>query len=215
MKMNGILFPKTRGVWSSMLRKLTTSVALSVLVAGSTSVCAQSDTQPAVDSGTNTAVEELDHNHSEATSHEHHVERMLELLGMPAQVNNATEEVLKLYSAKVDEGNTDPDLQRLVNAYQESLRKIVNSVLNWNSMKLSYISVYANQFSEDDVAAIISFLTSAAGQNFVTGQADAAVEIQQITKHIIEADMTESLTLLATQLREGLAKIQAAKNQSD
>ncbi|MBT8115817.1 MAG: hypothetical protein KJP04_10560 [Arenicella sp.] len=144
-------------------------------------------------------------------THEHNVEHMLELMGVPEQVDRAAGDVLKLYSAKVEAGNGDPIVQKLVDAYQQDATRLVYGTLGWANMKTTYIFSYANRMSEEDVVEVVSFLQSVGGQKFITSQADAGLEIQQTTQHLVEVDMAEPLAELGKKLRDGLAKVQAAQ----
>ena len=147
-------------------------------------------------------------------THEQNVETMLELMGVPAQVNLTASEVLKLYTAKVDIGNTDANIKMMVDAYQQDATQIIYSVLGWPSMKTTYISSYAKMMNEEDVAKVAGFLLSPGGQKFIASQASAGIEIGKITKHLMEADMAEPLLNLGKQLREGLDQLKYQKSQT-
>lgn len=151
------------------------------------------------------------HQH-EAQTHEQNVERMLELLGVPEQVNKAASEVLKIYSAKVTDDTIDPDIIKLVTAYQTDLQSIVSAVLSWNAIKPNYIRSYANRLSAEDVTNVEQFMASPSGQKFFDSQNTAGKEIQEITKHLIEADLAEPLKKLREQLQQGLAVLRPRQN---
>ena len=62
---------------------------------------------------------------TETENHYQQVEVMLELMGLPEQVDKSAGEVLKLYSAKVEDSNTDTNTKLIVDAYQRDATKIV------------------------------------------------------------------------------------------
>lgn len=139
------------------------------------------------------------------------VEELLELMGMPEQVNAAANRVLAQYSATVDEGNTDADLRKLVDAYQMDLEKIILPVLDWDGLKTTYIYSYSKRLNKKEVAKITKFYQSKAGQKFVSIQPESSAEIEKITRHLVESDIQEPLNALTRLFREGLAKHKTLK----
>lgn len=151
------------------------------------------------------------HTHTFNDSHLQNVESMLELLGTPQQVNKVAADMMKLYSVKVDPGSIDPNMQKMLDAYQQAVSGVVNQVLGWGALKTTYINSYANRLSPQEVAAVSGFLLSPEGQKFSKVQQQAAADIQETTKHLAEVDMAPALTELATQLRLGLAQLKQAQ----
>jgi len=146
------------------------------------------------------------HQHEPTNQHNANVERMLELMRVPDQVNQAAADLVKLYSAKITGENIDSNTKNLIIAYQKDLEKIVSRVLSWDSIKPNYINSHANRMSELEVQAVIQFFESSYGQAFISHQNSATEELKQTTKHLVEADMAEPLAQLGKQLRDGLAK---------
>ena len=153
-----------------------------------------------------------EHVHEDSDQHKENVERLLELMGVPAQVDNAAGEVLKIYSAKITDDKASDEFKKLVSAYQTDLQKMVAAVLSWEAIKPNYINIYARHLSPADVAGATQFIQSPAGQTFFAGQAAAGEEIQRVTKHLIQADLAEPLKQLSKLLREGLVKVRAAQD---
>jgi len=221
MKLIGVLFSMARCFETRAFYRRAASYALVLFVVTATNVSAQTDTQPlsltstASDSRTEIAAAQLDHQHPEGTTHEHNVEHLLELLNIPEQVDKAAAEVLKLFSVKMKPGNTDPTQKLIVDAYQQDAMQIVNSVVNWQAMKAFYVNSYASRMSEQDVAQLSDLVRSPVWQRFSAIQAAADAEIQQNTKRLMETNMTVELTQLRTQLRDGLAAVQAKQSKTN
>jgi hypothetical protein len=221
MRLIGILFSIARCFETRAFYRLTASYVLVLFFVTAANVYAQTDTQPltltptATHSHANIAAAQPDHQHPEGATHEHNVEHLLELLKFPEQVDKAADEVLKLFSVKLKPGNTDPTMKLIVDAYQQDATQMVNSVVSWQAMKVSYVNSYANRMSEQDVAQLSHALRSPAWQKFSATQAEAEAEIQQNTKRLMETNMTVELTQLRTQLRDGLAAIQAKQSETN
>lgn len=154
------------------------------------------------------------HTHTPDGSHMQNVETMLELIGVPAQVNKVAADMMTLYSAKVDPGNKDPNVQKIVATYQDSVRGVVDQVLSWEALKTTYISSYAKRMSPEEVAAVSGFLLSPEGEKFSKVQQQASIEIQGTAKHLAEVDMAPALAKLTNRLREGLMQIEQAHRGS-
>ena len=197
------------------VKTLMAKIALVVLLVGSANVHAQSEPQPKNDSQTEIAAAQLGHQHPQGTTHEHNVEHLLELLNIPEQVNKSAGEILKLYTVTLKPGNTNPTHKSIIEAYQQDATRIVSSVVGWQAMKASYINSYASRMSEQDVAQISDLLRSPVWQKFSVSQADAGTEILQKTKLVMETNMAAELAQLRTQLGDGLAAVQAKKNEAN
>lgn len=92
---------------------------------------------------------------------------------------------------------------------------MVNSVVGWQVMKAYYVNSYASRMSEQDVAQLSDLVRLPVWQRFNASQAAAGIEIQNNTKRLMETNMTAELTQLRTQLRDGLAALQAKKNETN
>lgn len=92
---------------------------------------------------------------------------------------------------------------------------MVNSVMGWQSMKAYYVNSYASRMGEQDVAQLNDLVRSPVWQKFSVAQAAAGAEIQQNTKRLMETTMTAKLTQLRTQLRDGLAAVQAKQSKTN
>jgi len=157
-----------------------------------------------------------EHSHAPVTDqHKKNVESMLELMGVPTQVDKAAANVLALYTPKTEKKNPDPNVNLVVDAYREDVKKVVNGVLSWNSLKPNYISSYSTRLTEEDVAAVNGFLISPAGQKFIKSREEATSEIELITQHLADEDIAKPLAELTNQLRDVLTKIQAAKQKNN
>ena len=215
MKLIGVPVFGVRALTPAVLSRFCVKFTLAFFIAAvSSSSFAQTNTESTHDSHSGMDAGE-NHSHAQGATHEHNVEHMLELLGVPEQVDKAAAEVLKLYSAKVAPDNTDENVKAIFDAYQQDATRIVYGVLRWDSLKPNYINSYASRMSEQDVAAFTDFLTSPVGQRYLASQTGAGLEIQQITKHLMEADMAEPLKSLGQELRDGLARLRAKQSTSN
>jgi hypothetical protein len=219
MKLIGVLFSMARCFETRAFYRWAASYALVLFVVTATNVYAQTDAQPlsqtptASDSQAENVAAQLDHQHPEGTTHEHNVEHLLELLNIPQQVDKAAAEVLKLFSVKMKPGNTDPTQKMIIDAYQQDATRLVNRVVGWQVMKAYYVNSYASRMSEQDVAQLSDLVRSPVWQRFNASQAAAGIEIQNNTKRLMETNMTAELTQLRTQLRDGLAAVQAKQSK--
>lgn len=151
------------------------------------------------------------HEHTKQDVHKANIEKMLEVIGVPSQVNQAAAGAIQLYSASVTDKEAGRLTKDLVAAYQKDLTAIVNSVLSWDALKPNYISTYAALMDETDVRQTLDFFESEIGQTYLRSQAQASSQIKVITTHLAEEDMAPLLIDLTKQLREGLTKVQSAK----
>lgn len=139
--------------------------------------------------------------------HKERVEQMLVLMGVPAQVNAAADNFKQIYSAKVDASQSDQNVVKVINAYQQDLGRLVDSVLGWDAIKQNYINVYARNLTPREVVYISAFLKSPSGVKFVSSQSAASQELINITEHLVEADLALPLKNLSIKLGDALTKL--------
>ena len=150
----------------------------------------------------------------DADAHSVQVERMLELMLVPDQVDKAANHVFKIYSAEVISNDVDENVRLIVDAYQKDLEALVYSVLGWERQKSIYVENYSARMNSQDVAAVIQFLESAPGKNLMVSQVSANEQIQQVVKHLVETNMSKPLVDLAKQFREIMADINVTKEET-
>ena len=153
-----------------------------------------------------------DPSHDAPRTHAQNVEYMLELMRVPAQVDQTADEILKLYSSRVAPDNSDPNANSIIETYQKEAMRNVYGVLGWESIKQNYINSYASRMGERDVATVTNFLKSPVGQKFLASQANAGVEIQQSTKQLMETDLLKRMTKLSSALSEALVKLRTTQS---
>ncbi len=149
-----------------------------------------------------------------STNHLQQTEKMLELMGLPAQVDRAAKDILKLYNVEVTDASVvDDNVRRLIEAYQRDLEQLVSSVLSWDGIKQNYINNYAARMTPEAVNAVVAFYQSDVGVEFSSAQASASAELALATQHLFEADLKQPLTELSDLFREGLQTLSRLKEQ--
>lgn len=138
------------------------------------------------------------------------VEELLNVIGLPEQVDKTASEVLSAYSAKVVDDNLNEASKALVNQYQAEVSRLIMGVLSWEAMGPTYIAAYKSRLSAQNVEDALEFYRSESGEKFLAAQSGANLEAQQVATHLFEADLAAPLAEYARLLREGLAKLKEA-----
>jgi hypothetical protein len=59
------------------------------------------------------------------------------------------------------------ELKKRLPDFSKSLKKIINEEMGWTKVRDSYATVYANNFTQEEIDAFVSFYQSAAGKAFL------------------------------------------------
>lgn len=165
--------------------------------------------------------DEEEHSHAQDAAknpqqlHEENVEELLNLMGIPQQVDQAARDFMRLYAVRDALVGKNESYQKLIDVYHDSVEQVVLGVLSWQSMKGTYINSYARRMTAEEVTGVSNFLRSPPGQKFITTQQQVSGDIKEVTAHLAEADLTPALTRLRTALTEGIQKIQAANQNNE
>lgn len=157
--------------------------------------------------------EPLQANDQAVTDHQKRVETMLELMGVPKQVDQAAMSVIEQYNIRFDPMKADSNLADIVTAYQKDLRKIIYPVLGWNGLKTTYIYNYSKRLNKQEVDSIIGFYLSSAGKKLIGSQPEVNKEIKEITEHLVVSDIKQPLEDLTKLFQQAAMKHQMLKNQ--
>jgi hypothetical protein len=174
MKLRRVLFLIARDIKALMLKSLTAKIVLAFLLLGVTHAYAQTDTQPAADTSTESATAQVDHSSGPTqgqSTYRANIEEMLNLYGVEQQVAEYFYDIRKVYESKFQNVKATPDVVELVVDHRNKLFRMLNGLLSWEAQKEVYIDAYQSLLSEQDVADVVAFLKSDAGQNALAGQA--------------------------------------------
>jgi hypothetical protein len=111
--------------------------------------------------------------------------------------------------------DSDPQLQPyaknvapLVEDYENRLIEVLRKSLNWTDLKPKLVELYKGTFSEEELAAIVAFYKTEAGQSFLKKMPDLATRAMQLGQQQVQSAMPE-IRRLNLELREKAAKIAA------
>ena len=157
------------------------------LTAGSHAQSASAPTASAVSAAKQAKVERLfDAMHIERSS-----EQMMGL--MRQMIVQATQNAAGMSTAT-------PEQKKLVSDYQDKAMQLAIDAVGWKAMKSEYVKIYATDFTDEQLDAMIAFYTSPAGKALL----DKTPEITQQTMGAVQQRMA-TLQPQVRQLMEDLA----------
>jgi len=114
-------------------------------------------------------------------------EELLTLMNMQENIEKSFAMVKKMIPAqmeKMKQATGQTNTPSNVSAQTDKVMELISQELSWEKMKESYIALYADTFTDDELQAIISFYKSPAGQTLIKKQPELmkrSMELSQKT----------------------------------
>jgi len=99
------------------------------------------------------------------------VEEMLDLLHLDRTLdqvmNLVKQEAIAASNAKLNHAGASADQKAHADAFQSQLFDFIQSNLGWKAMEPDYVKMYADNFTEEEIDAMITFYKSPAGASMI------------------------------------------------
>lgn len=102
------------------------------------------------------------------------------------------------------------DLEPLVAEYEGKTLELLRKTLDWTSLKPQLVAIYEDVFSEEELAGVVAFYRTPAGQAFLRKMPDLMSRTMQTVQQEVQV-MVPEMQRLTTELAREAAKIAAAK----
>jgi len=135
-------------------------------------------------------------------------EELLNVMNVKVSIENSFAMIKRMIPAQMEQmrqSTGQTNLPANVGSGQEKIMDMVSQELNWDNLKDSYVTIYAESFTAKELQGAIAFYKSPEGQAFITKQpelmkrsmeltqklmAKVMPKIQAMTKEMIESNRT-------------------------
>lgn len=118
------------------------------------------------------------------------------------------ENVIRNAIAQAMQGKTlTPKGQQIIDKYAADIRGTIQKEINWTKMKESYVKLYTETFSQDEINGLITFYKSPTGQMLL----DRMPEVTQKAAQINQQQLGPVVEKLKVSLKKAVEDAQAAK----
>ena len=91
------------------------------------------------------------------------IERLLDAMNADATINQLFEQIKTMTAAQMPPGAT-PEQTAKAREVQDKILDLVKSRISWDKMRPSYIKLYSETFSEEEIGGMLAFYESPAGR---------------------------------------------------
>jgi hypothetical protein len=91
------------------------------------------------------------------------IERLLDAMNADATINQLFEQIKTMTAAQMPPGAT-PEQTAKAREIQDKILDLVKSRISWDKMRPSYIKLYSETFSEEEIGGMLAFYESPAGR---------------------------------------------------
>jgi hypothetical protein len=91
------------------------------------------------------------------------IERLLDAMNADATINQLFEQIKTMTAAQMPPGAT-PEQTAKAREVQDKILELVKSRISWDKMRPSYIKLYSETFSEQEIGGMLAFYESPAGR---------------------------------------------------
>lgn len=91
------------------------------------------------------------------------IERLLDAMNADATINQLFEQIKSMTAAQMPPGAT-PEQTARAREVQDKILELVKSRISWDKMRPSYIKLYSETFSEEEIGGMLAFYESPAGR---------------------------------------------------
>ncbi|MGA2130934.1 MAG: DUF2059 domain-containing protein [Bryobacteraceae bacterium] len=102
------------------------------------------------------------------------------------------------------------DIEPVVTEYENKVFAELQKALNWTELKPRMVSLYADEFSEEELTAIVAFYKTTAGQSFLKKMPELTTKAMQVGQQQVQSAMPE-IQRLGQELKDKANKIAADK----
>jgi uncharacterized protein len=91
------------------------------------------------------------------------IERLLDAMNADATINQLFDQIKAMTAAQIPPGAT-PEQTAKAREVQDKILDLVKSRISWEKMRPSYITLYSETFSDEEVSGILAFYQSPPGR---------------------------------------------------
>jgi hypothetical protein len=91
------------------------------------------------------------------------IERLLDVMNADATINQLFEQIKSMTAAQMPPGAT-PDHTAKAQEVQSKILDLVKSRISWDKMRPSYIKLYNDTFSDEEISGMLNFYQSPPGR---------------------------------------------------
>jgi uncharacterized protein len=135
--------------------------------------------------------------HADEASRRAKAQEMLTLLHMDRlmdQMMNNVMEQASTMSKQMFGANIKPEDQAKIDEFQKQIFQVIQSQLGWKSLEPEYVTIYANNFTDEQLDAILAFYKSPTGISLVEKLPTLTTQGMQVAQ--------SKMTLLQPQLKQ-------------
>lgn len=115
-------------------------------------------------------------------------EELLTLLNVQKNMDAASQQLWKMTDQIAFPAGTTPEAKEELQKMQEASKTETKALVNWETLKPMFVSIYSETFTPDELKGMIAFYKTPIGQKWLEKQP----QVQMATMQKIQAIMAES-----------------------
>lgn len=108
------------------------------------------------------------------------LDELFDLMSMDSMINTMYDQMETMFSGVLDDSNMSSEEMAIHNKYRKQLTKIMKTEMSWQAMKVDLKQIYLQNFTESEIADMVTFYKSPTGQSVLRTMPVVMQESMQI-----------------------------------
>lgn len=146
---------------------------------------------------------------ADSKSHRETAEKLLVQLNVPKQLKGMADQALNPLRIRLSRVKTSEEKALVVREFITRLETLIYDAYSWENNKESYIDIYTDTYTEEELDTLSEFMASEVGQKFLSPTPEFTQAMASWNKNIA-IDIKPEMTQIQNELQQALAELSAS-----